>query len=39
LLSSDQKEHGVAVGSKLKKQTGNDNNFVSTTISGGESWV
>jgi histone-lysine N-methyltransferase SETMAR len=39
LLSSDQKEHCVAVCSALKVQAENDPNFISTIITDDESWV
>jgi histone-lysine N-methyltransferase SETMAR len=39
LLSNDQKEHCVAVCSELKDQTENDTYFISTIITGDESWV
>jgi hypothetical protein len=39
LLSNDQKEHCVAVCSEIKEQTENDPNFISTIITGDESWV
>jgi hypothetical protein len=37
LLSNDQKEHRVAVCSKLKEQTENDQNFIATITTGDES--
>jgi hypothetical protein len=39
ILSNDQNEHHVAVCSKLKEQTENDPNFISTIITGDKSWV
>jgi hypothetical protein len=39
LLSTDQKEHCISVCSELKEQTENDPNFISTIITGDESWV
>jgi hypothetical protein len=39
LLSNDQKEHHVAICSELEEQTENDPNFISTIITGDESWV
>jgi hypothetical protein len=39
LLGSDQKIHRVAKCSELKEQTKNDPNFISTIITGAESWI
>jgi hypothetical protein len=39
LLSIDQKEYCIAVSTELKKQTKNNPNFISTIITGDESWV
>jgi hypothetical protein len=39
LMSNDQKEYRVAVCSERKEQTENDPNFISTIITGDESWV
>jgi hypothetical protein len=39
LLRNDQKEHRVAVCSELKEQIENGPNFISTIITGDESWV
>jgi histone-lysine N-methyltransferase SETMAR len=39
LLSNDQKEHRIALCSELKEQTENDPNFISTIMTGDESWV
>jgi histone-lysine N-methyltransferase SETMAR len=39
LLSNDQKEHRIAVCSEVKERTKNDPNFISTIITGDESWV
>jgi hypothetical protein len=39
VLSNDQKEHRVAICAELKEQTENNPNFISTIITGDESWV
>jgi hypothetical protein len=39
LLSNNQKGHCIAICSQLKEQTENDPNFISTIITGDESWV
>jgi hypothetical protein len=39
LLSNDQKEHRVAICSKIKEQNENNPNFMSTIITGDKSWV
>jgi histone-lysine N-methyltransferase SETMAR len=39
LLSNDQKEHCVAICPELKEQIENDPVFISTIITGDESWV
>jgi hypothetical protein len=39
LLCNDQNEHRVAIHSELKEPNENDPNFISTIITGDESWV
>jgi len=39
LLSNDQKEHRIVFCIELKEQSENDPNFISTIITGDESWV
>jgi hypothetical protein len=39
LLSNGRREHRVPVCSEFKEQTENDPNFISTNVTGDESWV
>ena len=39
LLNGDQKEYRIALCTELKEGAENDPNFISTTITGDESWV